>query len=885
MADIRDGMAPDPFREALVDPGSVLRPADPPASEITLNPDGSADFDLGSDAPPPGRQDHFANLAETLDPMRLNVIATDLLDAIDVDKQARKRRDEQYEEGLRRTGLGNDAPGGAPFNGASRVVHPMLTEAIVDYGGRVAGELLPPEGPVKPQMFGEPTNDKSDRAERVARYMNFQITELMPSAYSELEQGFTQEALGGAFYSKMFVNDGKPDVMVVYIDMVHRPWSDGDFYSQQRITHEMPTDKYTFEENVGTGLWLDVVDATTSSDNIEQSSPSTANDRIIGRDQPSQNIDDIRTVYETSTRLALNGPDDEVLPYIVTIDEQTRRVLAIYRNWEEKDANRSRLDFLIEWPFWPWRGGYPIGLTHMIGSLSGAASGSLRALLDAALLNTMQTGVKLKGGATAGGQNIRPQVGTTTEMQGTLAMDDIRKTYLPLPFPQPSAVLFQLLGFLVDAGRGVIRTTFDEFNKMNGETPVGTANMMIEQGLKSYGAVFARQHRSMKRFLRQLWKINQQIVENEQVFDMFGELLVTKEDFTGPMTVQPASDPRIFSDTQRQAQAQLVSSRATTLPQVYKIRNAELFMLRQFKVPQPEQFLIPDPQPQQLNAAAENVVASQGQPLKVFPGQDHEAHMAQHGAFMQHPIFGMNPIIAMKFLPPMLAHFADHLSLWYADAMLLATNGVLQKTFDDPRITLEALQTVKGLEAQLDRLMAEITPDVLQHADQVLAPAMEIIARAQALMKQLQPPMPMDPSAVAAQDVKRQELKDQADIQNKGKELEVRAQTEAQRIAQKTAADERQAAIETQRLQQQGQTERQRLDQDRENAEQQRLAAAEQAQVAADRNDVTRDVAEDNNAAKLEITDRDNETAMAIVEKEIAAGNKSNISTGKGLQK
>ena len=887
--DIRGGRAVDPMRETLSDPASTLKPTKPAGSEITLNDDGTADIDLGEGTPESDKA-HFDNLADGMDPRDLSDIAMDLLDSIEVDKDARQKRDAQQEEGLRRTGLGNDAPGGAPFPGASRVVHPMMTEAVVDYSARVTGELLPPEGPVKSQTIGIPTNDKTDRADRTARHMNYQLTEEMPSFYSELEAGFTQQGIGGAFYTKMTPVDGRPDAIVVYIDKVHRPWSDGDFYSQQRITHEMDVDRQTFEANVDAGLWLDEIDPATSSDNVEQTLSSRSNDKIIGRDLPSENIDDVRVVYECSTFLKLDG-DERPLPYLVTVDEQTRKVLSIYRNWKPNDPNKFRLDFLIEWPFWPWRGGYPVGFTHMIGGLSAAATGALRALMDAALLNSTQTGVKLKGGATSGGQKISPNVGSVTEMQGTLAMDDIRKTYMPLVFPQPSPTLFQLLGFLVDGGRGVIRTTFDEFNKMNGETPVGTANMMVEQGLKSFGAVFARQHRAIRRFLKQLWDYNQQTVENAQIVDQFGEVLVTKEDYSGPMVVRPVSDPRIFSDTQRQASAMMLSQSAIALPQVYKIREVELNKLRSMKVPEPEQFLIDAPMPQELNAAAENVAASQGLPLKAYPGQDHESHIAQHAAYMDSPLFGSNPILAMKFLPTMLNHFGDHLALWYADAMLVATNHVLQDTFKDSRITLDALEQVKGLEVQLDRLMAELTPEVMQHAQQELASVMPLIQKAQGLIKQMQPPTPMDPSVVAQQDVQRQTeadkakaAADQQELQIKSKAVDAKAAEASQKINAQQQADNLKASTAAQKEQADSVRADQKAQADQDNAEKKHLVDAANIKVASDRNDVAAQTAEGQQQTELQTTDMDNKTAIEIEEMAIKAGkHKPAVSNGKGV--
>lgn len=903
MADIREGVANDPYRETLSDPASRINPATPPGSELTLNPDGSMTIqDEETPTDEPEEDAHNENLAESLSPDRLRTIAQDYLDMIDLDIEAHRKSDELDAEALRRTGLGNDAPGGAPFNGASRAVHPMLVDAMVDYAARVVRELLPPDGPVKAAIVGKPTNDKTSKAERVARYMNWQMTQQMQSAYTEIEIGLPQEALSGAFYTKLVVQDGRPATEVVFKDKVHRPWGDGDFYVQNRITHEMIVDKHTYRDNVESGLWRDAIDEESATDLMEASSTTTANDRIIGQAQPMQNIDENRVVYEISTRMVLDpdgvGEDKKVLPYILTIDEQTQQVLAIYRNWKQDDPNYFRLDFLIEWPFIPWRGGYPIGFGRMIGSLSGAASGALRALLDAALLNSMQTGVKLKGGATTGGQNIRPQPGSTTEVQGSLAQDpDVRKTYMPLPFPEPSAVLFQLLGFLVDAGKGVVRTTFDEFSKMNGEMPVGTANMMIEQGLTTYGSIFGRQHRSLRRFLNQLWYINQHTVENEQVIDDFGELLVTKEDFAGPMTVVPVSDPHIFTDAQRMAGAQLVAQRAQAYLAAgvpfYKAHNVEMYLMRNAKVPDPEQFLPDQPEPTQMTAAAENVAASMGLPIKAFPGQDHEAHGVQHAAYIQSPIFGANPVIALKLLPPLIAHLGEHLALWYDDAMKTAMNTILREKFSDPRITLDALENVSGLEVQLDRLMALVTPGVMHHAQEELSPILDVIKQAQALLKSLQPPQPMDPSIVAMKDVERQTEKDKSDTQLKGGELQHKTQDSQQKnqLAAKEQADKTALAQAEQEhkdkvhgdvLDQKRETEEAKTELGMEGLKQKHaadLAGIEQQHVGEilsahtdAASDATQsDIAQDHDATQLEIARLKNQSAEKVAAKNAEA--------------
>ena len=834
---------------------------------------------------------HFDNLAETMDHAELSELATDLIDAIEIDKEAHEKRDQQYEEGLRRTGLGNDAPGGASFAGASRATHPALMEAALDFSARVMSEMLPPEGPVKSYVVGDPSDEKEDRAKRTSRYMNYQITEMMTSAYHEFEMGFTQCPLGGAFYTKTYTVDGNPNVMFVPIDKVHRPWSDGDFYSQPRLTHEQDVDKYQFNDNVRRGLWLDVLNVESAPSVDDQTKSTVANDRIIGRESPTENVDDVRVVYEVSAMLpSLEDDEDEggVLPYIVTIDVSTRRILAIYRNWEEGDENQKRLDFLIEWPFWPWRGGIPIGMTQMIGSLAGAATGALRALLDSAFLSNSQTGVKLKGGATTGGQNIRPQVGQTTEMQGSLAMDDVRKTYMPLPFPPPSPVLFQLLGFLVDSARGVVRTTFDEYDKMSGNTPVGTASMFIEQGLKNFGAVHGRLHRSMRRFLKQLWNINAHTVSNQVVVDQFGELMVTKEDFQGHMTVTPVSDPRIFSDMQRSAQAQMIQQRATTAPPgLYDLRKSELFFLKRMNVPDPEQFLIPAPQATQKNAVAENVEASSGLPIKAYPGQDHEAHLAIHLAYLASPLFGSNPIIAMKYLPIMMGHLAEHLALWYADATLIAANAAIQERANDPTITVESLARIKGVEVSLDRLLAEITPPVLQHAQEQLAEVPPIIQQAQQLMQKLAPQTPMDPSIVAMKDVERQAQADMQMGQAKMAEMQSRAQTAQQRgqlDAQKMQMDAQKMQVDQAEAQRKAQESQQKMQIDAA-IKAKELEMQQQSEQAKQQSEQERNmIAAAAIQSKEGLNAADNETALTITEMKIESdGGAGNLSTGTGI--
>lgn len=849
----------DPFGQPDAGGPARLTDVNPPG-QIVLNDDGTSTVfdhqDMGPEAAA-----HFDNMADYLNDTRLTALCSDLLEAIEQDRESRQARDRQYEEGLNRTGMGGNTMGGANFPGASRATHPMLLEAAIDFGGGVMNEMLPPDGPVKTAIIGDETDEKAERAKRVARYMNWQMTEQMTSLYHEFEVGFTQCPLGGAFYSKGYEDNGIPACNFIAIDDVYRPWNDGDFYSQPRITHRQKVDRWTYRTNVRSQLWLDVVDPVTGGSTFpDESMSEQANNRIIGRDQPSENIDGIREVFECSCVIPLVEDDDDLEPYIVTIDVEARKILSIYRNWKENDARKNRLQFLIEWPFWPWRGGYPIGMTHMIGGLTGAATGTLRALLDAGMLNTTQTGVRIKGGSTSGGQNIKPQVTEITEIQGSLSQDDIRKTFMPLEFNEPSTVLFQLLGFLVDAGRGVVRTTFDEYDKINAQTPVGTAQMFIEQGLKNFGSVHARLHRSMRLFLKWLYQLNADTLTEQTIVDQLGELSVTPQDFQGPMSVIPVSDPRIFSDLQRKAMAQTIAQRAQMLqatnPGIYNVRAAEENFLRQYGVSNPDKFLTPNSVPQRMNAVAENVSASGAGTIKAYPGQDHESHIKIHVDYLRDPIFGSNPAVAPNFIPKIVGHLGEHVSLWYSDAMLEAATAALRQRTGNPEITLQSFLNV-GVEAPLDRLMAELDDEVLAEARERMKDVPDLIYEARDLMKKLAPPQPMDPSMVAMEDVQRQREADKRTAQVKVIDIKERRDARDQAAAQRREETQGKQMTDVRQLQADhaSDTVKSILEAQRQQAE--------DAQADADRE--SRElIADANNEVKLEIAEGHNESAQAV---------------------
>lgn len=773
---------------------------------------------------------HFANIVDEVDQGDLSDFVADILEKLERDKEARAKRDKVYEEGLRRTGMGDDAPGGAQFTGATRVVHPMLIEACVDFSARVMKEIFPPAGPVKSKVLGVTDKPKLDRAARKAEFMNWQVTEQIPEFRGELEQLTTQVPLGGAQFLKQSFNGRKRRAVPEFIpiDDILIPFAATDFYSAERKTHVQYLTKSTYAARVRSGMYVDV-DLGYASD-IERTKSGVANDKIEGRTETSYNEDGLRTVFEVYTHLDFEGEPD---PYILTIDKSSGKALSLYRNWDLGDESRTELDWIVEFPFVPWRGAYPIGLTHMIGGLTGAATGSLRALLDSAHIQNIPTLLKLKGGV--GGQTLNLQPTQVTEMEGGAMVDDIRKIAMPLPFGGPSPTLFQLLGFLVDAGKGVVQTSFEKLADQNPNAPVGTTLALIEQGMVVFSSIHSRTHNAMARVFKILHRINSAnlTVEDARLIKEQSGIDIDPADFDGPMDIVPVSDPAIFSEAQRFAQVQALQQRAALLPGMYDARKVEEIFLRNLKI-RAEDVLQKMPTDEDMDPVSENVAAAMGRPVYVLPRQDHMAHLKAHLAFLKSPLFGQNPAIMKTYLFPMSSHLRDHLLNYY----MAEAHEAVDKAQDQHLIEREAGEQV------------QVVLQVQQYIEQQLGGFAQELAQIDQAAQQFkpQPQMPPDNTIQATQ------MKIAADAQKTQQQLQL-AQSENQQRAQLEAAKladaEKDRAAQAQ------------LQQSREFAETQR--------------------SQQEMAVRERMNQQDNTTAMQLALAEIESGERVAVSTGTGI--
>ena len=704
--------------------------------EVEEQEDGSAIVRMDTKTPTESPE-FYENMAENYDSVELDKVALKYIELIEKDKDARLERDKQYEDGIRRTGLGNDAPGGASFMGASKVVHPVMAEGCIDFSARAIKELFPPDGPARTKITGEATEEKLERAEAKRDFTNWQLTEQIEEYRDEQEQLLTQLPLGGSQYFKVWWDEAQQRICVEFlpIDNVYLPFASANFYTSQRVTEVNDITEDTFAERIESGLYRDISYYRTSQE-PDQTSPEKANDKVEGRKQQYENIDGVRRVYHIYTWMKLEDDgvsDGKRAPYILMIDDQTSEVVGLYRNWEDGDKKRVKLDWIVEFKFIPWRGAYAIGLPHLIGGLSAALTGALRALLDSAHINNTAAMLKLKGGKVSG-QSIIVEPTQVTEIEGAPGVDDIRKIAMPMPFNPPSQTLFSLLGFLTTAAKGVVTTAEEKIADITSNAPVGTTQALIEQGAAVFSSIHARLHASQARVFKIIARLNRWYLDDSDC-EMAKELGVSAKDFERNTDIIPVSDPHIFAESQRYAQIQTLASRAQANPDLYNRLAVEKRILKQIKLPEINEVL-PDPaEVKQMNPALENVAMALGKPCGAFPGQDHLAHLQVLLDFAKDPLYGSNPTIAPTYMPRALEHAKQHITLFYLQFM--SQGGV--DTLREAQITTQQQQA-----------LAMLSPQFFQQSQQTFSGAAPVIGQMIELMQQLaKQQQPQDPAVNA----------------------------------------------------------------------------------------------------------------------------------------
>jgi len=806
--------------------------------EVQDTDDGGAVVTLDEDDNEPSERGFYDNLVDTLDQQQLQDIASQFLKLIEYDKECRKPRDEQYTEAIQRTGLGKEAPGGATFPGASRAVHPMLMKASIDFGSRTIAELFPSNGPVKDFIPGQPTAEQSRKAKRKVSYMNWQCIKQMPELRMVLEQAVSQLPLGGSQYLGLKYDQKRkrPVPSFIPIDDVYIPFAADSFYTAERLTVVEHITEMEFKARVKAGIYRDSAGGFVTSMLPEQSKAAQASDKVEGKQSNWYNEDGLRDIYHVMCFLDVE--DYEEQPYLIDICSVSHEVLSVVRNWEpdeEWEEGITEIDrqepmyWIIDLGFIPWRGPYHIGLGQLIGSLSGAATGALRALLDSAHIQNFPALAKLKG-ANFSGQSTELNTTSITEIEGGVGADaDIRKLLMAIPYNQTSPVLLNLLSFVVQEGSEVVRTILDRLGDVSTNAPVGTTLAMIEQAMKVFNAIHLRLVGSMSRFIQVLQRINRLYLTDADIKKQCGRQLAFAKDFDNPEDVIPTADPEIFSDVQRWGQVQLVAQRAQGNP-LYDPRKVEEMILSRARIPDATSLLVKEAKPDEMNAVNENLAMVMGRPVAAFPEQDHLGHIQVLLDFLGSPMFGQSSLIAPGFIPAALNHLRDHMVMWYVDANVRALE-------ESTKTSIKTLMKTKDPDTriEMDKTLASISPDVIAAAMRVFEKIPAAIQKAQEVLQQLAPPPPppMDPSTAALQ-------AKQMDVSI----AEKKAQLEAQKVTQNN-----QINMQKEQLKQEAEDRRTKAEID----------------------------------AKMIMNREDNMTALTIAQGEMDSGERVALSTGTGI--
>lgn len=603
-------------------------------------------------------QNHGANLAEVLDDRDLAKIAGDLLNGYDSDRSSREEWEQSYVSGLDLLGFKYEERT-EPFEGASGVTHPLLAEAVTQFQAQAYKELLPAGGPVRTQVVGLPTPERVAQADRVKEYMNYQIVHVMEEYDPDMDQMLFHLPLAGSTFKKTYFDDAKGRAVSSFVPVENLvvSYSATDIASAERVTHVLNLSANEMRQNQVYGFYRDI---ELNPGMIERGDIGEAIDDTQGI-EPSAN-DEGFTVLEVHTYLDLPGFEDRdendeatgiALPYIVTIDEDSAEVLSIRRNWAEGDTKRKPVHYFTHYKFLPGLGFYGLGLVHMIGGLSRAATSLLRQLIDAGTFSNLPAGFKTRG-VRISDSDVPLQPGEFRDMDAPGG--DLRAAIMPLPYKEPSPTLSNLLGFLVGAGQRFAAIADMQVGEGDQTAAVGTTMAMMERGTKVMSAIHKRLYNAQKLEFKILARIFRDTTQQYPYEVMGVQPQAASQDFDDRIDILPIADPNIFSMAQRVTLAQAQLQLAQTNPQMHNLHEAFRRMYEALGVQNIEQILPPPPKPTPSDPAEENSRALMGQPIQAHEAEDHDSHIAAHLAMMQTPLVQAVPQVMANMMGNILQH-------------------------------------------------------------------------------------------------------------------------------------------------------------------------------------------------------------------------------------
>ncbi|MAO21046.1 MAG: hypothetical protein CMJ25_09875 [Phycisphaerae bacterium] len=681
--------------------------------EIEQDDDGGVTIDFEPMDEREGGGDFYDNLAEDIPDRELQRIASELLGEFDANKASRQEWEEAYANGLELLGF-NYEERTQPFQGASSVTHPLLAEAATQFQAQAFNELLPAGGPVRTVVMGKETREKVSQARRVKSFMNYYVTNVMEDYTPDMDQMLFYLPLAGSTFKKTYYDEtmGRAVSKFVPAENLVVPYETADLDTCPNITQVFRMSLNDLRKKQIAGFYRDI-DVIPGQSDI--SGVTEELNKIEGV-EPSQ-IDYDCTLLECHVDLDLEGyeergddgePTGIKIPYIVTISEDNGQVLSIRRNYSEEDELKKKIQYFTHFKFLPGFGFYGLGLIHTIGGLSRTATAALRQLIDAGTLSNLPAGFKARGLRIRDDDDpLQPGEFRDVDAPGGA----IRDSLMPLPFKGPDQTLFQLLGFVVQAGQRFATITDMKIGDGNQNAAVGTTIAMLEQGSRVMSAVHKRLHYGMRQEFKILSRVMSESLPQEYPYSVEGaDASVMRSDFDDRVDVIPVSNPNVFSQAQRIVLAQTKLQLAGAAPELHNMHEVYRDMYEALGVTDTDRIMksVPEEEPRPIDPAQENIDSLDMLPLKAFDGQNHQAHITAHLVFGSSPMVSSLPPVAMS----LQKHVMEHVKIAAQEqamatlsqqpsAQLSPEDEMLQMEQLVAQFVAEGMQQVKQVSGQL----------------------------------------------------------------------------------------------------------------------------------------------------------------------------------------
>ena len=696
--------------------------------EITEDEDGATiDFDPNAMPMPEEGGDHFANLNELLPEADTSAMGNQLQSDYMEYKTSRAEWERAYIDGLSLLGFKYDQRT-EPFQGASGATHPVLAEAVTQFQALAYKELLPSDGPVRTMVMGVSDPMKEQQAQRVKNFMNYQLMDQMEEYEPEFDQMLFYLPLSGSTFKKVYFDDllGRAVSKFIPADDLVVPYTATSLDDAESVIHVVKMSENDLRKQMAAGFYSDIEltkPTGTVTNDLEEK------EREVEGVSKSQRVDPLYTILECHVNLDLEGfedvgPDGEPtgikLPYVVTIEEGSRKVLSIRRNFAPNDPKKIKIQYFVHFKFLPGLGFYGLGLIHMIGGLSRTATAALRQLLDAGTLSNLPAGFKQRGVRVKDdAQNIQPGEFKDVDTPG----GNLKDAFVFLPYKEPSQTLLQLMGIVVQAGQRFASIADMQVGDGNQQAAVGTTVALLERGSRVMSAIHKRLYVSLKKEFKLLAGVFGTYLPPEYPYDVPGAARNVKQtDFDDRVDILPVADPNIFSMSQRISMAQTQLQLAQSNPQMHNMYEAYRDMYTAVGVKNIDKILPPPPQNQPKDPALEHIDAMGQKPFQAFPGQDHRAHVTAHLNFMASNFVRNNPSITAALEKNIMEHISlmgqEQVQLEFQQEMQMLPQ-LQQQAAMNPQAQQQFQQISQKIEARKAILIAEMTEDFMKEEKEV----------------------------------------------------------------------------------------------------------------------------------------------------------------------